>query len=118
MWCMTWSLTFGAPPTQQTDPAANLVQHRGSACGRNRPVSLLTALIRMIRSSGGRRGGPCYLGAQRSRLASVDGLAPKMTTAGPVCKRVNRAGEIVWISTDTQGCKVLGERSFEPRAPG
>jgi hypothetical protein len=56
-------------------------------------------------------------GQARSRT-EVEGLGAKMTAACPVCKRVNWTAEILWINTDTQGWKALGERSFDPRESG
>jgi hypothetical protein len=47
----------------------------------------------------------------------VDGLGAMMTTACPLCKKVNWAAEVLWINTDTMGWKARGERSFEPGAP-
>jgi hypothetical protein len=55
---------------------------------------------------------------QGSARTEVGTLGAKMTTACPMCKRVNWTAEILWVSTDTVGWKARGERSFEPGAPG
>ena len=54
---------------------------------------------------------------QGGARTEVDGLGSKMTTACPMCKRVNWTAEILWVNTDTMGWKARGERSFEPGAP-
>ena len=48
----------------------------------------------------------------------VDSLGAMMTSACPLCKKVNWAAEIHWVDTSTMGWKALGERTFEPGAPG
>jgi hypothetical protein len=55
---------------------------------------------------------------QGGARTEVDSLGAKMTTACPMCKRVNWTAEILWINTDTMGWKARGERSFEPGAAG
>jgi len=52
------------------------------------------------------------------RRTEVERLGSMMTAPCTVCKRVNWAAEILWVNTDTMGWRALGERSFEPRAPG
>ena len=52
------------------------------------------------------------------RRTEVERLGSMMTAPCTGCKRVNWAAEILWVNTDTMGWRALGERSFEPRAPG
>ena len=52
---------------------------------------------------------------QGSDRTDIDDLAAKMTTACPMCKRVNWTADLLWVNTETMGWKALGERSFEAR---
>jgi hypothetical protein len=36
-----------------------------------------------------------------------------MSSACPMCKKVNWTAEVLWIDTATMGWKSMGERSFE-----
>ncbi|MGI8841407.1 MAG: hypothetical protein ACR2F8_11600 [Caulobacteraceae bacterium] len=48
----------------------------------------------------------------------VVGLGKTMTTACPLCKRVNWTAELLWVSTSSQSWKAKGERSFSEREIG
>jgi hypothetical protein len=41
-----------------------------------------------------------------------------MTTACPLCKKVNWTAEILWVRTDSMGWKTSGERTFGEREAG
>ena len=43
----------------------------------------------------------------------VEALGGMMSSACPMCKKVNWAAEVLWIDTGTMGWKAMGERSFD-----
>jgi len=53
-----------------------------------------------------------------SGATEIEGLGKMMTTACPLCKKVNWLAEILWANMNTVGWKQLGERSFNHMEPG
>jgi hypothetical protein len=48
-----------------------------------------------------------------SGRTEIDELGAMMTSACPLCKRVNWTAEVLWVDTSTMGWRALGEGSFE-----
>ena len=49
-------------------------------------------------------------GGDRTEVEALGGM---MSSACPICKKVNWTAEVLWIDTGTMGWKSMGERSFE-----